>query len=545
MKPRLDPSPVLFVIIVSLATTITGQNTRPYDVCGEKVECGEIDLEYPFWGAGRPSYCGHPGFQLTCQSNVSELRYESLNYRVLDTDTSAQTMKVARNDLWSNLCPGSLYNTTYDSTLFNGDNFNQETVSLYYACDTSPLVAQPFGNNYKFPCTVNNTTSDSYFIRTRLVVSTVLDFLVQCDNHIEVPVNQTSANILGSTTASSDDLQSALRAGFNLQWTVFNDECDDCIRSNGRCGSNSTSPELFVCYCASGNFSRTCDNKSVDEGGSKNSSLPIILGIVGAVVAIVVIVGGILCCRQRRKRRTIKEASPAQTETKAILTSSTVSSKYNFTSSIPSYPNSSKASKEYTKSSYFGTQVFTYEELEVATDNFNDSRELGDGGFGTVYYVDTNRHKLDINLANMAMTKIQNHMLDELVDKSIGFETNGVVRRMITLVAELAFRCLQQNKDMRPTMKEVVEILRGIQNDELNAQKAEVLDIVVDDGVLTKDHNTEPASPDFGVTNKLVGPLTYKGTRASSQGKEDTSQVSLHNGLKSPRKPVTDLGTQN
>lgn len=119
--------------------------------------------------------------------------------------------------------------------------------------------------------------------------------------------------------------------------------------------------------------------------------------------------------------------------------------------------------------------------------------------------VDTNRHKLDINLANLAMTKIQNHMLDELVDKSIGFETNGMVRRMITLVAELAFRCLQQNKDMRPTMKEVVEILRGIQNDELNAQKAEVLDIVVDDGVLKKDHNTEPPSPDFGVTNKLVG----------------------------------------
>ena len=33
---------------------------------------------------------------------------------------------------------------------------------------------------------------------------------------------------------------------------------------------------------------------------------------------------------------------------------------------------------------YFGVQVFSYEELEEATANF--SRELGDGGFGTVYY---------------------------------------------------------------------------------------------------------------------------------------------------------------
>lgn len=31
------------------------------------------------------------------------------------------------------------------------------------------------------------------------------------------------------------------------------------------------------------------------------------------------------------------------------------------------------------------THLFTYEELEEATDSFNENRELGDGGFGTVY----------------------------------------------------------------------------------------------------------------------------------------------------------------
>ncbi|KVI00158.1 Concanavalin A-like lectin/glucanase, subgroup [Cynara cardunculus var. scolymus] len=214
----------------------------------------------------------------------------------------------------------------------------------------------------------------------------------------------------------------------------------------------------------SGSFcnSRTCN----PQGSSKNGSLIIILPVIGAILVAIGIVFAIFVCR-KKKRRAIKEASPGQTETKAILTidsskTSTTDTQSNFTSSIPSYP-SSKSSKDFAKSSYFGAHVFSYEELEVATDNFNGSRELGDGGFGT----------------------------------SIGFESNGSVRRMVTLVAELAFRCVQQEKDMRPTMKEVVETLRGIQNDDMNAQKPEVLDIVVDDGGVLM-------SPEFGVTNKLV-----------------------------------------
>ncbi|XP_015162714.1 probable serine/threonine-protein kinase At1g18390 [Solanum tuberosum] len=35
---------------------------------------------------------------------------------------------------------------------------------------------------------------------------------------------------------------------------------------------------------------------------------------------------------------------------------------------------------------YFGIPVFSYSELEEATNDFNSSQILGDGGFGTVYY---------------------------------------------------------------------------------------------------------------------------------------------------------------
>lgn len=79
--------------------------------------------------------------------------------------------------------------------------------------------------------------------------------------------------------------------------------------------------------------------------------------------------------------------------------------------------------------------------------------------------VDITRERNEINLASMAIHKIQNCELEQLVDPSLGFMSDVRVKTMITLVAELAFRCLQNDKDMRPSIKEVLEVLRGIEND--------------------------------------------------------------------------------
>ncbi|RVW59576.1 Leaf rust 10 disease-resistance locus receptor-like protein kinase-like 1.1-like 1.4 [Vitis vinifera] len=121
--------------------------------------------------------------------------------------------------------------------------------------------------------------------------------------------------------------------------------------------------------------------------------------------------------------------------------------------------------------------------------------------------VDTNRHRHDINLANMAVNKILNHTLHELVDPSLGFESDSLVRRKITLVAELAFRCLQHERDMRPTMGEVLKALRRIENEESDVQKAEEVDINSEDIGLLKS-NPPPVSPDSVVADKGVNPTT-------------------------------------
>ena len=77
--------------------------------------------------------------------------------------------------------------------------------------------------------------------------------------------------------------------------------------------------------------------------------------------------------------------------------------------------------------------------------------------------IDMTRHKDEVNLANLAMKKIRKGVIDELVDPFLGFHSNNDVRRKITLVAELAFRCLQGENGLRPSMVEVLEVLMRIE----------------------------------------------------------------------------------
>jgi serine/threonine protein kinase len=109
--------------------------------------------------------------------------------------------------------------------------------------------------------------------------------------------------------------------------------------------------------------------------------------------------------------------------------------------------------------------------------------------------VDITRHRHEINLSTMAINKIQSQTLHELVDKSLGFQSDYRVRRMITAVAELAFQCLQYVKDDRPSMVEVLETLQDIQNKDYSKDEAEEMGIAADDvGLLKRD--SLPLSPD-------------------------------------------------
>lgn len=108
--------------------------------------------------------------------------------------------------------------------------------------------------------------------------------------------------------------------------------------------------------------------------------------------------------------------------------------------------------------------------------------------------VDMSRSHSEINLANMALNRIQNHEVEQLVDPELGYEIDSETKRMIDLVAELAFQCLQLERDLRPSIKEVVDILNCIRNGECPAKRMDRNSSPKEDAHLLK--NSLRYSPD-------------------------------------------------
>ncbi|XP_038885124.1 LEAF RUST 10 DISEASE-RESISTANCE LOCUS RECEPTOR-LIKE PROTEIN KINASE-like 1.4 isoform X1 [Benincasa hispida] len=119
--------------------------------------------------------------------------------------------------------------------------------------------------------------------------------------------------------------------------------------------------------------------------------------------------------------------------------------------------------------------------------------------------VDTDRKRQDINLSNMAVSKIQSRALNELIDPKLGFNENHEFMSEATSVAELAFRCLQQERDLRPTIEEVVEELRKIENDKSSSEMAKVVDIgVVGDDIELVKRTPPSFSPKSVIADNWV-----------------------------------------
>ncbi|XP_070043444.1 LEAF RUST 10 DISEASE-RESISTANCEUS RECEPTOR-LIKE PROTEIN KINASE-like 1.1 isoform X2 [Nicotiana tomentosiformis] len=148
-----------------------------------------------------------------------------------------------------------------------------------------------------------------------------------------------------SSEAESNDLFDLLTDEVTLGWTV-SDECNQCYYRGGKCQTDNTT-KTFLCYNTKGN--------------TKVKVIVAVSAFIGLLFGLCTIASVIWFCKRRKN-----DSSPFLSR------------------------NTSGASMLHQDleehSQYLGIPVFTYRELEEATNKFNSAKQLGDGGYGTVYY---------------------------------------------------------------------------------------------------------------------------------------------------------------
>ncbi|XBI15154.1 hypothetical protein VPH35_057632 [Triticum aestivum] len=595
--------------------------------------CGHaVDIRYPFWidggnGSLNGSYhCGYPSLRLECRRDTPVLRLPSGDYAVTHILYGDRTVSLFDLGVFSrsNTCPLVGRNLTLPDGSPLSLTARDANLTFFIHCSFMGIPA------HQVACLEGDGRHHSYVFRDGDDL-TPYGYAGLCQDVVGMPVLRRS--LLGKTGAAAsgplDAVVPALNMGFELSWRPeASGECGGCEKSGGLCGHRRQAARdawTFTCFRTGTTTSAWGAPKS--SGGSKKTTrMFIIFGSLGGLAALTVFVFYLL--HQRKRKRAV--ASDELMRSGSSMTS-------------------------YSKDLELGgsPHIFTFEELEVATDGFSASRELGDGGFGTVYKgklkdgrvvavkrlyknnyrrveqflnevdilsrllhqnlvilygctsrmsrdlllvyefiangtvadhlhgsrsaergltwplrlniaietaealaylhaveiihrdvkttnilldnsfhvkvadfglsrlfplevthvstvpqgtpgyvdpvyhqcykltdksdvysfgvvlvelisskpaVDMSRSHSEINLANMALNRIQNHEVVQLVDPELGYDTDPETKRTIDRVAEVAFQCLQMERDLRPSIKEVVEILTCVRDGDCRAK---------------------------------------------------------------------------
>ncbi|KAM3299759.1 hypothetical protein ACQJBY_040988 [Aegilops geniculata] len=632
-------------------------DARAYNssLCQRSFECGRLNIHYPFYLSNESSvvdgvsqsFCGYPGMAILCDDAIATATLQlagGTNYTVHAIDYDNHTITLADADVSNGGCPMVRHNVNIPREAWlNFTPTGNSTISFFLDCNfTTNVTVAPLPPPELVP--INCTGG---FGRGRSFLATQLgapdgNWTRACKEVYVAPVQTgewlTSPEYRGRL--GSGGYGDVLRRGFRLSWDPSAGPCFRCELSGGRCSYDQ--PGGFLgCLCSDGRVrNMDCGPKKT----SKNAIIAVGCSAAALVLFVLLLVVSFLYIRKRRQYK---------------MTSSSRLLKYSNSGGTPR----SRGGSDLDSGGVHNLQThhFAYEELEEATGGFSDTRELGDGGFGTVYkgqlrdgrvvavkrlynngsrhveqflneaailsrlrhpnlvtfygctssrsrelllvyeyvpngtvadhlqghraaeralpwplrlnvaveaaaalaylhaieppvvhrdvkttnilldadfhvkvadfglsrlfpldgathvstapqgtpgYVDPEYHQCyqltdrsdvysfgvvlaelisskpavdvtrdrdEINLASMAVGRIQRSELDQLVDAELGYGSDEATTRAMTMVAELAFRCLQQNSEMRPPIREVLDGLRGIQEGGAKEKKYDVV----------------------------------------------------------------------
>lgn len=125
--------------------------------------------------------------------------------------------------------------------------------------------------------------------------------------------------------------------------------------------------------------------------------------------------------------------------------------------------------------------------------------------------VDFSREKKQVNLAALAVAKIGSGSVDDIIDKFLQADKRPNIRAMVQRVAELAFRCLAFDKDVRPSMAEVLEellLIRGGTTPIVHHQQSSPRIIRHDDSSFSGNRSAIPSPSSTTITTTIAAATT-------------------------------------
>ncbi|KAI3714383.1 hypothetical protein L1987_72983 [Smallanthus sonchifolius] len=440
-------------------------------VCPKSFACPALaPFKYPFYNATGTS-CGL--IKVNCTPQRGEIQIEGRAYVILekfDSDSSVVIYNRTFNQLVQNkTCESLMDNFTSPSPLLYSILVDFITV---FKCPNNIQQVHTYFDQFNYN-SYNRCKDHSFYYKYLVGNATVPNDLPHTCEVIRLPVKQPWR--FYKEKPDETNISSLLSSGFSISFQVST-SCNKCHKNGGRCNINNG---YFLC---------------LDPiKGTPTIKLILVLAGSSSIVVLSSVIFIIWCSRK---------------------------------SNPFSYVSSKNKSPDLEGSLFCGVSVFSYSELEDATRNFSPSHKLGDGGFGAVYYVlielissmvavDFSRSRDEISLANIALNRIQKCEFDQLIDPVLGSDSNVEIKNMITSVAELAFRCLQFDSEMRPTMREVLDVLMEIQEEKRidagdNIRESKINDSVV----LLKDFPPSPVS----VTGEWRSDISASTTVSSNRG---------------------------
>ncbi|XP_076902195.1 LEAF RUST 10 DISEASE-RESISTANCE LOCUS RECEPTOR-LIKE PROTEIN KINASE-like 1.2 [Bidens hawaiensis] len=323
-----------------------------FNTCIPK-HCGDgVNITYPFFINNKQnSSCGYPGFQLNCNNNNHPiLRVSETDFIVKHIDTNTRKIKLQYAAISSNsfqFCQSKLRTLKLGPIRFEVDN--STTTKLVFVSNCTDKVSRVLDRYRITLCDNNNNNSSNSNSREFIMSESDWNNTRKvsgggCGEVVEVPVEAVDGVVVDGWNYTK-----VMELGFWMRWIAA--DCGECERSGGRCGFNMTAYRP-ICFCEDRPYQLMCQPPGKLKPKPKRRLLIILVAIGCAIIF--ALAAAIFFTIRAYKRKFV------------------------------TYADKSRELED--TSVYFGVSVFSYAELQDATEHFDSSKELGDGGFGTVYY---------------------------------------------------------------------------------------------------------------------------------------------------------------